>query len=332
MSYISNSVLGRDAKIKAVKEAIELLGYVRLRKEFNTQNLVGDYMWTSETEYQSYVGVELQVYSEKSKGQITVNTRSRLGRSYWDLQHQNKTLKVLRDFFGGYFETDAGRNRYWHSEGKPPSAVAAGCYLARWRLHNALIKPRIYLQQRGMTQPHAKEEPTGIGFIDETNPRLFSNNLVLPYMFAVWEAYFRDSFISVLSSSNSREKALKKANLNVAQLEEVASSTVSVEQAVAEHFSFQRPRRISENFRMVASDLDLSSVLKKPYKRRKKSLYAEIDELVSARNEFVHTGSMNTKFTDKKLLRLISDIEAAVDRCYQEFGRTLGFKPDDGFR
>jgi len=332
MSYTSNSVLDSNAKIKTVIEAIELLGYVRLRKEFDIPNQVGSYMWISEIEYQSYVGVELQVYNDKSKGQITVDTRSRLGRSYWDLTHQNKTLKLLRDFFGGYFETDAGRNRYWRPEGKPPKPVAAGCYLARWRLHNALIKPKMYLQQRGLTQPNAKEEPTGIGFIDEMNPRLFSNNLVLPYMFAVWEAYFRDSFIAVLSSSSCREKVLKKSNLNVVQLEEIASSAASVERAVADYFSFQRPSKISENFRLAAPGLDLSSVLRKPYKRRKKSLYDEIDELVNDRNEFVHTGNMNTKFTDKRLLRFISDIEAAVERCYQEFGRVLDFKPDDEFR
>lgn len=332
MSYTSNSVLDSNAKIKTVIEAVELLGYVRLRKEFDIPNQVGSYMWISETKYQSYVGVELQVYNDKSKGQITVDTRSRLGRSYWDLMHQNKTLKLLRDFFGGYFETDAGRNRYWRPEGKPPKPVAAGCYLARWRLHNALIKPKMYLQQRGLTQPNAKEEPTGIGFIDEMNPRLFSNNLVLPYMFAVWEAYFRDSFIAVLSSSSFREKVLKKSNLNVVQLEEIASSAASVERAVADYFSFQRPSKISENFRLAAPGLDLSSVLRKPYKRRKKSLYDEIDELVNDRNEFVHTGNMNTKFTDKRLLRFISDIEAAVERCYQEIGRVLDFNPDDEFR
>ena len=38
MSYTSNSVLGSDAKIKAVIEAVELLGYVRLRKEFDISN------------------------------------------------------------------------------------------------------------------------------------------------------------------------------------------------------------------------------------------------------------------------------------------------------
>lgn len=331
MSYTSTSVLGNNVKIKTIIEAVELLGYVRLRKELDIPNQVGSYIWISEAEYQSYVGVELQVYNDKSKGQITVDTRSRAGRSYWDLTHQNKTLKALRDFFGGYFETDAGRNRYWRPEGKPPKPVASGCYLARWRLHNALIKPKMYLQQRGLTQPNAKEEPTGIGFIDEMNPRLFSNNLVLPYMFAVWEGYFRDSFIAVLSNSSCREKVLKKANLNVAQLEEIASSAVSVEQAVAAYFSFQRPSKISENFRLADSSLDLSSVLRKPHKGRGKSLYDEIDELVNDRNEFVHTGNMNTKFTDKRLLRFISDVEAAVERCYQEFGRVLDFKPDDGF-
>lgn len=330
MSYTSSSILNKSATLTAVKEAINLLGYVRLKNEFSIPDQVGSYMWVDKKGYKSYVGVELQICRSK-KGIIAIETRSRLGRSYWDLLHQNKTLKLIRDFFGGYFETDAGKNRYWRPDKKAPTPVSAGCFLARWQLHNALIKPSMYLSQRGLDQPNAKKEPTGMDFIDEMNPRLFSNNLVLPYLFAVWEHYFRESFVAILSYSPNRAQALKKSNLNILQLESVAANEVSVEQAVADIFSFQRPSKISSNFKFVDSKIDIAGVLKKPYKRRKKSLYDLIEELVEDRNEFVHSGKMNTKLTDRKLQTFIKDIEASVELCYQEFGRVLKFKPDDGY-
>jgi len=331
MSYTSKSVLGSSATLVAVKEAIDLLGYIRLEKECAIPNQVGSYMWVEEKDYNSYVGVELQLHRDKN-GKITIDTRSRLGRSYWDLLHQNKTLKLMRDFFGGYFETDAGRNRYWRPEGNPPKPVSSGCFLARWRLYNALIKPIMYLEQRGLDQPNAKKDLTGIEFIDEMNPRLFSNNMVLPYLFAVWENYFRESFVAILIYSPNRSQALKKANINILQLEPIAASEVSVEQAVADIFSFQRPSKIAGNFRFIDSKIDIAGVLKKPYKHRKKSLYDQIEEFVNNRNEFVHSGCMNTNLTDEKLQTFIKDIEAAVERCYQEFGRALEFSPSDKYR
>ena len=330
MSYTSNSVLGSTATLATVKETIDLLGYTRVKKEFNIPNQVGSYIWVEKKDYKSYVGVQLDLYRDK-KGKITIHTRSRAGRSYWDLWHQNKTLKIMREFFGGYFETDAGRNRYWRPEGKPPKPVSSGCFLARWRLHNALIKPRIYLDQRGLEQSNAREEPTGIEYIDEMNPRLFSNNMILPYLFAVWEDYFRETFVAILSYSPYRTLALKKVNLNLLQLESIAAREVSVEQAVADMFSFQRPSKVAGNFKFVDSGIDIAGILKKPYKRRKKSLYDLIEELVDDRNEFVHSGYMNTNLTDKKLQAFIKDIEVAVERCYQEFGRILKFKPEDGY-
>ncbi len=330
MSYTSHSVLKRSATLAGVKGLVDLLGFTRLRKEFDIPNQVGSYIWSDDEDYKSFVGLELQIYRTPG-GQVSVDTRSRIGRSYWELLHQNKTLKLLRDYFGGHFVTDAGRNRYLRPNAAPPEPVAAGCYIARWRLHNALIKPRIYMRQRGLDQPNARPTPTGWQFIDEMNPRLFSNNLILPYALAVWEHYFRESFVALLTYSPNRAKALQKANLNLLQLESVAASHLRIEQAVAEIFSFQRPSKISANFRIIEENIDLGGALRRPYKGRRKCLFDQIEDAVENRNEFVHSGFMNTNWTDQKANGFLEDLEIAVDRCYQEFGCSIGFTPERRF-
>jgi hypothetical protein len=155
MSYGSESVLNKTATLKTTKELLTLLGYKNISDGLKIENRHGCYMWYDAIDYHSYVGVELNIY--KAKGEpIVVTTRSRLGRSYWDLIHQNRTIKLLRDFFGGTFTTDFGCNRYLQMEGSPPKPISSGCYLARWRFSNSLIMPRLYLMQRGLDQPSTR--------------------------------------------------------------------------------------------------------------------------------------------------------------------------------
>jgi hypothetical protein len=151
MSYTSGSKIPKSANLSQLQEVIDLLGYKKLRSDIKVRNMVGSYFWYDEKDYRSWTGVELQIY--RRKGGITVDTRSRISRSYWDLKHQNTTLKTIRDLFGGHFHTDAGRNRYWRPKEPPPSSLSSGCYLARWRFHNALGKARIFLFHRCCRKP-----------------------------------------------------------------------------------------------------------------------------------------------------------------------------------
>lgn len=324
MSYTSESTLKRSAKLVQVEELISLLGYRKVDDGLKIPSRVTSYFWTDNKDYRSYVGVELGLYRSKV-GQIKITTRSRAGRSYWDLVHQNKTLKTLRDLFGGHFVTDAGRNRYWRPEEPPPSPIASGCFTARWRFHNALGQARIYLMSRKFEGNIAREKPSGLSFIDERNPRLLSNNFLLPYIIAVWEDYFRSTFIAALSYSSKREAAFKKVRLDHKAFEALASGSQSIEQAVGDSFSFQRPAAVAENFKLLDTKLDLGAALRRPYRRRKVSLFDSIDKLVENRNELVHTGRVDISFFDREMNAALSNVEAGVNRCYEHLAKHYGF-------
>ncbi len=329
MSYSSHSVFDAGTRLDQVREVAKLLGYVKVKDGLSVPDRTDCMMWFEPKDYKSWYGVELDLY--KKGNEITLTTRSTVSRSYWDLVHQNHTLKTLRDLFGGFFETDAGRNRYWRPDGKPPLPMVSGCLLARWRFNNALIKPRIYLQQRVLTGQISKAEPTGISTLDEMNPRLFSNNLILPFLVAIWEEYFKSTYIVLLRYCDNQELVLKKARLSHTQLEGIAAGYQDVETALAETLSFQRPSKIAENFRMISANLDISGALKKPYRRRKISLYESIETWIEIRNEFVHSGTMDLKLTDKVIGQMLSDFEVAVDRAYDAYGRRYNFTPLRGY-
>lgn len=170
MSYTSESTLPDGTTLTQVRELVTLLGYRKVNDGLMVPNRTDSLFWYEGEDYRSYVGVELDIYRE-DKEKITVTTRSRLGRSYWDLINQNKTLKLIRDLLGGHFTTDAGQNRYWRPDEKPPTPLASGCFIARWRFHNnAMMRARIYLRHRDLDAPIAKDSgPVWITWMNKTH-------------------------------------------------------------------------------------------------------------------------------------------------------------------
>jgi hypothetical protein len=158
------------------------------------------------------------------------------------------------------------------------------------------------------------------------NPRLLSNNLLIPFIIAVWEEYYRATFTAVLSCVDKRDMVLKKARLSHAQLEQIAAEK-QIERAIAECFSFQRPSMIGNNFKLIDPKLDLASAMQKPYHRRKLSLYNSIELLVEGRNAFVHAGEMDMSLFDNRLKIILADIVVAVDRSYDAIGAHFKFNP-----
>lgn len=326
MSYTSESILPRTTQLSQVQDVVTLLGFKKYERDPDVLDHIGGYFWFDEEDYRSYVGVELDIY-RNPRGRITVTTRSRLGRSYWDLTQQNKTLKLLRKLFGGKFTTDAGRNRCTRPSSGPPSPLSAGCFIARWRFKNDLISARAYLSRREFKGPPPKDAPSGIDWLDESNPRLLSNNFLLPYLVAIWEEYFRSTFVAALKYTEDKAAVLNRARLSHEHLERLVVGSQPVARVVAESFSFQRPSSIAENFRLLDRKLDLAGAMRKPYRRRKTTLFESIGKLIEDRNEFVHSGQMNLKFFDTQLRSTFSDMEVAVNRAYECVATHYRFVP-----
>lgn len=67
--------------------------------------------------------------------------------------------------------------------------------------------------------------------------------------------------------------------------------------------------------------------MRKPYKRKKESLFDFIELLVENRNALVHEGALDTKLFDKEINSTLEKITEAVDRVYCEIGSKCGFEP-----
>lgn len=201
MSYCSENRIPHNISLRRVIEIIELQGYIKAQDLLRIENQVAAYVWDGDKDNISFVGIELYVY--KYDDCISVQTRTRAGRGCWDLEHQNKIIGLLKSLFGGSFTTDEGNNRYMKFDYPEPSKLACSLYLARWRFHNVLQKPTIYLTSRNLNHDLARKDLTGLYWLDELNPVVLSNNMLIPYIIGCWESYFRQSYVSVINYADS---------------------------------------------------------------------------------------------------------------------------------
>ncbi len=147
------------------------------------------------------------------------------------------------------------------------------------------------------------------------SPNRFNANIYLTYLCAVLEEYFRTTFIALLRFSDKKEKILN-CKLSSYELMDIDSGKTSVEEAYARTVSFQNVKSISSNF-MDLDKIDIMSVLKKPYRRRKKSLYTQMDEVFERRHRMIHRVDLDSNYDSKQLEKDIDDMAAAVKRIYK---------------
>jgi len=303
VSYESENKLQADTSLSKLYLILNLLGYRRLSlPPWKFEGQLSCFHHYNDSNYQSWSGVELSVSRNKT-GELIVSTRTNISGSHYDLQHQNNTIRTLQKFFGGSVVTDEGKGRYFHPDGSAPSPSQSGCHKAFQHFGGNLIKTDVYLMNRVF--PNKQWEKTGVfGFMDAMNPRLLSNNLLLPYLVAVLEDYFKSTFVALLKYSDRKESFLKGSRLSSEQLCRISSGSMSVEEAVSEILPFQSISAICQHFHQLEPKLDLAGALKRPYRRRKQSLFITLDHLVKLRHDFIHRAEMDTTFTDNELKRV----------------------------
>ena len=116
MSLCSTNYISSKTNLKNLFWIIKNLGYKEISIEKELRHYYKkQYIWQPQNSDLTYVGIELNI-SKEIDDQIEIETRTRVGRSFLEIQHQNLTIKTIKNFFGGRFETDYGKNRYLDEE------------------------------------------------------------------------------------------------------------------------------------------------------------------------------------------------------------------------
>jgi hypothetical protein len=309
------SDLPAEVPNRDVCEFLSLLGFRRTPASlyFNTAGALESLAWEDDRDYRSYSGVYLEVAVQE--GHLVIYTRTNAWASCWDVEKQNDTIRALRRRFGGWFQSDLGRNRYFPVPSWRPAPDESGCYLAFERFGASLDRAAMYLESRRF--PEHLRTGWDAQLLGGHNPWILSNNLLLPYLVSTMEDYFKSSFIALLRYSNRKEAILKSARLGGDHLARISSGTLSVEEALTESLPFQNLRAVSEHFRSLEPQLDLQGTLRRPFRQRKVSLFESVGAVVAMRHEFIHRGKVHVQLDDGALSKAVEDLETSLGRFYK---------------
>src|ERR1043166_1953464 len=82
------------------------------------------------------------VYVDDKRTLVT-DLRTNIWCTSRDTDLQNTTLRELKRYFGGYFVSDLGKNRYFRNSGPKREGVEAACYVASFRFLNSIVSLKV---------------------------------------------------------------------------------------------------------------------------------------------------------------------------------------------
>ena len=176
-----------------------------------------------------------------------------------------------------------------------------------------------YLKTRNIPKSHESmvfAEKTW-PIIIELNPEIFSNNIIVPYVVSMMEDFLKSTYIALLRYSEKKQAIFKGARLSGEQLANISAGLLTVEEAVAEMMAFQRISVASRHFRELDPKIDIAGALKKPFRRRKQTLFEYLDDLTTRRHALIHGIHIDISLRGKKIDALVGNVAAGTGRIYR---------------
>ena len=327
MSYETTNYLSKGVSKRQAIEFAELLGYKRVGsyKHLGMPE-VASLTYFEEKDYKSWQAVELAIGISEEKGVVYVHTRTRIDRSHYDFEMQNRTVREFRRRFGGATIRD-GRNGAGYDPGPPVSPAASGCYLAMQRLDWNLTRVNFYLFL-GAIAPGSKSPGLGEDIwrqMRELNPEVFISNIMMSYLTGAIEDYFKSTYVALLTYADRKSTILKGIRFSGEQLVQISAGKLTVEQAAAENLPFQRLAAVDRHFAEIDQKLDILAPLRQPYRRRKVNLLDRLENLVARRHALIHRMEIDIELDRSRLEGYIHDLTVGISRIYERITHHYGW-------
>jgi hypothetical protein len=310
MGYDSTNTFPKETKRKDVVEFLALLGFYTFDKK--------TFHFYKDEDYKYSEG--LTAYLVERDDILKVSIHTTVWRSKADSDYHNFVIKQLKKRFGGSFHTDYGTGHYL----KPPqierTKAEAGCYMAYSNFTSSMSKAFIFLDNRE-TNHQVELTPElikNVPFVAAMHPIIISNNLIVPYFVSCIEDYLKNTYIALLQYSDKKLGILKGSRILPDDLLSISNNQLTVEMAITKTMSFQNIHKICSYFRDLDTKLDLAGTLKKPYKRRKKSLFDTLNGIFEQRHLLIHRNIMIIDYSRENAVKDLEDIRAAIERIYKK--------------
>lgn len=300
--------------------------------------------WSEPVDYQSTSGVDASVFPVDEEGKKAWNcsnewalrTRTSVWASSFDLEKQNATVRTIRKKFGGKFYNDHfGHNRYNIIEKVQSTPASRGIYAVCIRLEGELDKLEHALPDemaKAFMTPQGeitdKNDVTGIlKFMKRQDPSRVVYNALVPFLVAVLEHFFRETFEILLKYSPKAQTLLESQNrkLTYSEAKAISNGELALERVVSSWFSFQNIDSIQKTFKEVHG-IDVQKALRKRKKVRDRlpELMTALQNLIGARHGVVHHFSIDRDLDKEGFLQLLHLVRAILEVMGDEVEKSLG--------
>lgn len=317
----------KGTKASDVEEFLVLLGFEKVAKPFVGRTGLSAYHYFKDDNYRYITGLYAELSrDEDNPGQLRLWTRTSIWRSKFDSDFHNYTLKQLRKRFGGFFESDYGRNRYFRFDGPVREKAEAGANQAYRRFINNIQRAEICAKSEALIG-EGKHKIHGDDVLDSLNPRIISANVLVPFLVSTIEDYFRSLYVALLRYSPVRERVIQNARLQGMEVVAIDKGDLTVPEAIAKWMNFQDMSKINSAFKDLNNKYDIHGVLNRPYGRRRERPWGTLNRLISQRHELIHSAELQTDYLPSKLQADIDLVRMSLWRIYEDLIRQHKWHP-----
>lgn len=327
------------------------LGYARAENLFwpgpaGTTSL----FWSAPRDYKSTSGVDASVFpiddaarrAWRTEAEWALRTRTSAWASTFDQTHQNLTVRTVRARLGGTFFNDRfGQNRYIKVVPQPSTPASRGVYAVLTRLRGELDKLGHVLpeEQVKVLATPSGEISDGVGdqrllaFTKRFDPSRVVYNALVPFLVAVVEHFFRESF-EILVKYDSRALQKLEAQNRKVTFEEaaaIARGDSTLEQIASSWYSFQSIDSTHKAFFEILN-IDIWKLLRRRKKVRTRlpRLVDALENLIGARHGVVHHFALDQALDREGFLDLLHLVQAILAIAAKDIERKLGVELGPG--
>lgn len=300
--------------------------------------------WAAPEDFMSTSGVDASVFPLDDDGKKVWNTtndwalrtRTSIWASSFDKEHQNRTVRKVRKLFGGSFYNDHfGRNRYIVIDKGKSTPASRGIYGVLTRLEGELDRleyalPREQIKALGTPRGEITEanDETGIlQFMKQFDPSRVVYNALVPFLVAVLEHFFRETFEILLKYDLHAQKTIENKNRKVSfsEARAIAEGELTLERVASGWFSFQNVDSIQKAYKEVHG-IDVLKVLRRRKKVRDRLpvLMDALMNLIGARHGVVHHFSIDRELDHERFSELLDLVRTILKVVGAEVEAKLG--------
>ncbi len=252
------------------------------------------------------------------------------GRSYEDLEAQNKIIRLLKEKYGGVlFNSQEGTRSYIVNDIAKLSASEKACGFSYISFQRNLQRIRSTLDFN-KKQPNLpiKDYESFHHFIDT---KIISTNTLIPFLISCFEAFLKDFFVTYVDTNKSIQEKFfnSKEKLSPRDLKDILNKNLSIGQLISNSYKFQNLDSSNAAYNNYL-DFDLLKALGKKKKIRKKLYRINnlIREILNFRHKIVHEAYLDSDLNDGVIELYVSCLEMAGKLIVENFLNEKNFKID----